>query len=1072
MAVIPVGLENPQTGKLQTASQNELTQARGASKAQAAPVHKTKNASEAFSLDLGADNALNGTAGTRTKSVSAALTGENPADLTASRQMDVVLAHTLSPEDYKKAKEDGYAPSEIEAGETVTMVDHIKASLLQSGVEIAGVTDDLDAETLQAITGSEAYARSLLNAFKENDLPLTKDNLDAVRASVEKAALLTAPDADAVLYLTENELPASVDSLYLAAHAAKGFQGGYPAKAGEGLDIAAIQPQIDDVIRQAGLDPADGNIQKEASLLLGAGVALTPSHLMKAHDIGALSFPLSEESVIRAAAAAIAAGKGAGQGDLTDPQGMLAKAAEIDQEVRMTRPEDVLEAVRRMGEADRELTLKDVTEAAHRAGDREVVSPAEVFAEAASQTADAQAVAEEAALSPAEEARVLTGRLQMEEIRLSMSISANLTMMRSGFSIDTAPLSELVEQLRSAVEQSAKALFSGSDEAAVSRVSLTYQASASYTMTNAAAAYRLYAETNIKVEYMRTEMPLGVIGAVADEFKTDTLDDIFSRATTWKTANSAYETMQTEVRRDLGDSFEKAFGNADALLSGIGMEATKSNLRAVRILGYNRMEISEANVSRVREADAVLDGILRDLRPAAVLDMIREGKNPLRMTLENLAETLRGRSESLADSEERYAQFLYKAEQSGEITEAERSSFIGIYRMFETLQKTDHAAIGTLLNTGEKMTIGNLLTATRTVRTTQGAGIELTADDGGLVKGRITNAIETQIETAFRYYSAEADRAYAHLAPEKLAGLDAPEEMELPAFADAMENMPADETAERAYNEAQLEQMRETLSGERTDTAREDAAAALEAGELPVTTTLLEAMRSLIGSRSRQTAVSLWEESVALTKGTASEEDMREAAKALRETLGEGEEGTEGYLAQMERMEENLTQLMRADGTRYTDYRAALSLRRQVSTAARFAEQGSFEIPVTANGRTVSMQVTLTADAGQGSGVSITYDTAEFGTVSAQMHIEERTVFANISTTYGRTPQVQSFMGHVVERLKTGISEGEHMLSNITEQSILYNVRTAETVLPQQGRKTNTKQLLRLARLFTEAVTL
>ena len=191
MAVIPVGLENPQTGKLQTASQNELTQARGASKAQAAPVHKTKNASEAFSLDLGADNALNGTAGTRAKSVSAALTGENPADLTASRQMDVVLAHTLSPEDYKKAKEDGYDPSEIETGETVTMVDHIKASLLQSGVEIAGVTDDLDAETLQAITGSEAYARSLLDAFKENDLPITKDNLDAVRASVEKAALLT-----------------------------------------------------------------------------------------------------------------------------------------------------------------------------------------------------------------------------------------------------------------------------------------------------------------------------------------------------------------------------------------------------------------------------------------------------------------------------------------------------------------------------------------------------------------------------------------------------------------------------------------------------------------------------------------------------------------------------------------------------------------------------------------------------------------------------------------------------------------------------------------------------------------
>ncbi|MBQ6734606.1 MAG: hypothetical protein IJR00_06835 [Lachnospiraceae bacterium] len=1035
---------------------------------QAAPAGKT-GLQDAFRVDLKSAQVPGAASGRRGTEL---LQAQNPQEMTASRNMDVLLAHTLSPEDAKKAREDGYNPAEIEAGETVTMIDHIKASLLQSGVEVSGVTDDLDPAVLKEITGSEAYAQELLKAFSENDLPLTKDNVSAVQDAVSRASQLTAPDTDAILYLVENELPAGVDALYLAAHASKGFQGagggyfaeegGYLAKAGEGGTSETLQKQIDEVITRSGLSPADEGIQKEAKTMLENGVALTPAHLGKAHSIGALTFPLERETVVKAAAAAIAAGKSAGEGDLTDPRGILEKAVEADRAVRAVTDADLAAAVMAQEDEGAELTLQDVTDAA--ATDRTPLRPAELY------TGEAQqAPVDTTALSPAQEARFLESRLQMEEIRLSMSVSANLTMLRSGFSIDTAPLSALVDELRNAVEQNAKALFGGADAAAISRVSLTYQASASYTMTNAAAAYRLYAETNIKVEYLRSDMPVGVLGAVADEFKTDTLDDIFSRATTWKLANSAYETMQTEVRRDLGDSFEKAFGNADALLQDIGMEANKQNLRAVRILGYNRMEISVENVSRIRETDAMLDDILRDLKPAAVLDMIRDGKNPLRMSMEELAQELRGRTEKLSDSEDKYARFLYKLEQSGEITQAERSSYIGIYRMFETLQKTDHAAIGTLLNTGAEMTIANLLTATRTVRTAQGAGVELAADDGGVTKGRITNAIETQIESAFIYYRAEADRAYAHLAPEKLQQLADPESMALPAFAEAMEELPEDTAAERRLDEQQLNAMREALSGDAKSTAREDAAKALEAGDLPLTTHLIEAMRALAAGRSRGTKETLWEEGARLSEETEAGGEVREALEAMREFTS-AEDETAAYRAGADRLQQSLQEIMADARTTYTQYMAAASLQRQVSTASLLAEQGSFEIPVEANGRTVSMQVTLTADSGQGSAVSITYDTGEFGTVAAQMRIEEQTVFASISTTYGRTPQVQSFMEQVVERLQTGISREEHLLSDISSQVILYNAKTSEAALPQRGEKSNTKQLLRLARVFTQAV--
>ena len=115
-------------------------------------------------------------------------------DLTASRNMDIVLSHTLSAEDYKKAREDGYDPSELTAGETTTIVDHIKASLIQAGVSVSGVTDTLSREELTAITGSEALAGEIVRSFRENDLPLTEDNIRGVQDALKRAetlALLT-----------------------------------------------------------------------------------------------------------------------------------------------------------------------------------------------------------------------------------------------------------------------------------------------------------------------------------------------------------------------------------------------------------------------------------------------------------------------------------------------------------------------------------------------------------------------------------------------------------------------------------------------------------------------------------------------------------------------------------------------------------------------------------------------------------------------------------------------------------------------------------------------------------------
>ena len=109
-----------------------------------------------------------------------------------------------------------------------------------------------------------------------------------------------------------------------------------------------------------------------------------------------------------------------------------------------------------------------------------------------------------------------------------------------------------------------------------------------------------------------------------------------ARAKEYEKAGQSYETMMTEPRKDMGDFIQKAFRNVDDILESMNLETSEMNRRAVRILGYNSLEITQENVGQVREKDELLGRILREMKPGRVLNMIRDGINPLSMSLEEL----------------------------------------------------------------------------------------------------------------------------------------------------------------------------------------------------------------------------------------------------------------------------------------------------------------------------------------------------------------------------------------------------------------------------------------------------
>ena len=185
----------------------------------------------------------------------------------------------------------------------------------------------------------------------------------------------------------------------------------------------------------------------------------------------------------------------------------------------------------------------------------------------------------------------------------------------------------------------------------------------------------------------------------------------------------------TAPRSDLGDSIRKAFSNVDDILTDMSLEKTSENQRAVRILAYNSMEITPENIEKVKEADRQVSAVVDRLTPKNVLQMIRDGVNPLEKTFDELESYFSQNPESYEEEVEDYSRFLYQLERKKDVTEEERKAYIGIYRMVHQVEREDGAAVGAVVNTGAELQFSTLLTAARS-RSTSHMDWKVSEDTG------------------------------------------------------------------------------------------------------------------------------------------------------------------------------------------------------------------------------------------------------------------------------------------------------------------------------------------------------
>ena len=724
-----------------------------------------------------------------------------------------------------------------------------------------------------------------------------------------------------------------------------------------------LQEQMDKVIADAGLTVNDENRQK-AQWLVSADLALTTDTLQQLVELDGISYPVTEDTFAQAAAAAIAEGKSPMYANLGRQDTIYEKADKMLQDW--------------FSDAKWDATAEN-----------------------------------------------LAARKQLEEIRLRMTAEVNVKLLQSDFSIDTAPMEQLIEALRKAEAEVAGKYFPGESQAVTK--------------------YEAYTQA-VQVASELPGLPAGVLGpySLEQNAATETVSDFHKEGAAmqkaYEEAGERYETLMTAPRSDLGDSIRKAFSNVDDILTDMSLEKTSENQRAVRILAYNNMEITLENIEKVKEADRQVSAVVDRLTPKNVLQMIRDGVNPLEKTFDELESYFSQNPESYEEEVEDYSRFLYQLERKKDVTEEERKAYIGIYRMVHQVEREDGAAVGAVVNTGADLQFSTLLTAARSRRASH-MDWKVSEDTG------LTQEI--------------------HLSENNIS-----EQIRMGMAKEVLTEVSDDGESRAAYDREGLQQMRE--AGNTTP----EAAELLQRGEVPISASNLLAAQALMddpaemfGNLRRYREKYRQEKEVPQTVTGTGEVPAGTETSELWEQLDQ-QNFAEDYRTMLQNTAEDVETMSLEQADEHLDVKQLQLVYKQLRLAESLQAKQEYFLPMYLGGQLAGVHLTLQQRAGTAGAVEIRVNVGDME-LEAHLQVKGDTIDGYL---VGNTPEevtkLEKTSDIFLERIQTDTSADwkAEKLPIVSSRDMTRmaagETKNADTI----ESRIDTEQLYRLAKGFLQAV--
>ena len=636
---------------------------------------------------------------------------------------------------------------------------------------------------------------------------------------------------ETIKYMLLNELEPTIDNVYKASTHSNDLATSRPVDIQGNMNV--MESQFEELLTRAGLEVNDDNLQ-DCYWMVSNRINVTPGQLVNLQELRNLSID-DAQTIIKAITNAISEGASAGDAYLVPGHSVLAESTAITEGVMSADANTVAKVI----ENEEPLTLGNIARQSLSDPNNDNSSP-----------------------NNGTSYNEVTAKKQLVQVQLMMSTEANFALLKRGISLDTLKLNEYVNALEELEQQFLETMIG--DKAtpeAVKNLSDTMDAVQTskqlpdYAMPLNASTMTLRSYASVSISYSEETITQSTTNqdVSSQEVVTEkSIEASFSRR--FNQAADYYEASATEVRRDLGDSLRKAFGNVDNILRDMNLSASEENRRAVRILGYNQMEITNESVKEVKATDLTVSRALENLKPGVVCEMIKAGLNPLDMTMEELLQSSQEIIDTMevSSEEEKYYEFLWRLEQENGITDEEREGFIGVFRLIHQVNKSDGAAIGMLLDQGVDVTMRNLLMATRNAKHTNR---EYTIDDDfGGIEGFNKDSlnIEQQIEMSIQ--SVSMRNVESKITPQKMMQFNSESEYmsltpeQLSNRLDAMESNSDLSTKEQQLNETYAKMRREEVL--ESFKADRQVVEYLEANDIPLTSNNLNAITQLMTDRN------------------------------------------------------------------------------------------------------------------------------------------------------------------------------------------------------------------------------
>ncbi len=628
----------------------------------------------------------------------------------------------LTEQDYMQLEEEGFPVESYTVEGLSKAIDRIKEDNQASKKRKAAASDSV-LETISNRNGLLSFGeKEIANRLQEENLPATKENITKLSKALELGNSVQTMNQRAMKQLISSGAKPSVENIYKA---------GYSSILQQSSPLteeawSSLSGQVNEVITQAGYEVNNDNLES-ARWLLENELPLTEDTFTYKQELEELKTSSDQNRLLDQMIEGMKQGINPTEVALLPKES--ANAPKIVEEVQSIRPDTVSVAV----QSKEELTIKNLVSIQEKLDRKEIESTphqedSKIYEDENLTQTDANKVE-----VTNEEYEEIKAKRQLEEIRLSMTVKAALQLEKKGFHIETKQLEEVVEALRELENNYYKSYF---EEVGVEATEVSLE---------------ILKDTTKSVEAL-TYLPSYILGSTLSERLTQTIPGLLAEGTKLQAdlvkAGLAYETLMTTPSSEYGDSIRKAFANMDSLLMEMDIENTQANQRAVRILGYNQMEITKESIDQVKAYDEQVRSLMESFHPAVTVRMIKEGINPLETPIYELNQQIdKMKEEQGVTSQERYSTYLRKLEKTEGISEQERNAYIGIYRLLYQVDKSDGAALGAVLKADRKVTLENLLTAVQTMK--KGSLEEAIDDDFGLLQSsnRTSSTIASQLSS-------------------------------------------------------------------------------------------------------------------------------------------------------------------------------------------------------------------------------------------------------------------------------------------------------------------------------------